>query len=169
MLGVVFVVVAVTALSGCLQGGKGTLVLQITVAPSLLNLTHVNVTISQVEVHMSAGGGNNTTAGWYIVVNESKTYDLINLTGVKEFFGSANLSAGMYTQVRLTVSSCVITVNGTEYNCTIPSKNIKLIKPFVIKANQTTTLTMDFDAQQSISETGSHKYVFKPVIKITQE
>ena len=31
-----------------------------------------------------------------------------------------------------------------------------------------TTLTMDFDAQQSISETGSHNYMFKPVIKITQ-
>jgi hypothetical protein len=46
---------------------------------------------------------------------------LINLIDVKEFFGSANLSAGMYTQIRLTVESCVITVNGTEYNCTVPS------------------------------------------------
>jgi len=169
MLCVVFTVVAVTALSGCLQGGKGTLVLQITDAPSMLNLTHVNVTISEVQVHMSAGAGNNTTAGWYTIENESKSYDLINLTGVKAFFGSANLSVGMYTQIRLTVDQCVITINGTEYNCTVPSKAIKLIKPFVIKANQTTTLTMDFDAQQSISETGSHKYMFKPVIKITQE
>lgn len=169
LLGVVFALVAVMAFSGCLQGGKGTLVLQITDSPSLLNLTHANVTISQVQVHMSAGGGNNTTAGWYTIVNESRTYDLINITGVKEFFGSANLSAGMYTQIRLTVDSCVITVNGTQYNCTVPSGAIKLIKPFLIKANQTTTLTMDFDAQKSITEKGNHKYVFTPVIKIIQE
>ena len=169
MLSVVFTVVAVTVFSGCLQSGKGTLIIQITDAPSLLNLSHVNVTISQEQVHMSAGGGNNTTAGWFTIVNESKTFDLINLTGVKAFFGSANLSAGMYTQIRLTVDQCVITVNGTEYNCTVPSGKIKLIKPFVIRANQTTTLTMDFVAQQSITEKGNHKYVFQPVIKIIQE
>jgi len=169
MAGVVFTVVAVTAFSGCLQSGKGTLVLQITDAPSSLNLTHVNVTISQVQVHLSAGGGNNTTAGWNTVVNESQTFDLINLTNVKAFFGSANLSAGMYTQIRLTVEQCIITVNGTEYNCTIPSKTIKLIKPFLIKANQTTTLTMDFNAQKSITEKGNQKYVFQPVIKVIQE
>jgi hypothetical protein len=169
MLGVVFTVVAVAGLSGCLQGGKGTLVIQITDAPSSLNLSHANVTISQVQVHMSAGGGNNTTAGWYTIVNESKTFDLINLTGVTAFFGNANLSVGMYTQIRLTVEACVITVNDTEYNCTVPSGAIKLIKPFVIQANQTTTLTMDFDAQKSITEKGDHKYMFQPVIKIIQE
>jgi hypothetical protein len=169
MLGVVFAVVAFTALSGCLQNGKGILVIQITDAPSSLNLSHVNVTISQVQVHMSAGGGNNTTAGWYTIVNESQTFDLINLTDVKAFFGSANLSAGMYTQIRLTIDQCVITINGTAYDCTVPSGKIKLIKPFVIKANQTTTLTLDFDAHQSISETGSGKYMFQPVITVIQE
>jgi len=169
LIGIVAVLAATTIFSGCLQSGKGILVLQITDAPGDLNITHANVTISQVQVHMSAGGGNNTTAGWYIVVNESQTFDLIALLDVKEFFGSANLSVGMYTQIRLTVEQCVITVNGTEYNCTVPSGAIKLIKPFVLKANQTTTLTMDFDAEESISETGNHKYKFKPVIKVIQE
>jgi hypothetical protein len=168
LLGVVLIVVGAVIFSGCLQGGKGTLVFKITDAPSSLNITHANVTISQVQVHMSAGGGNNSTAGWYTVVNESKTFDLIGLVNVTKFFGSANLSAGMYTQIRLTVEKCVITVNGTEYNCTVPSGKIKLIKPFVLKANQTTTLTMDFNAQKSITEKGNHKYVFSPVIKVIQ-
>lgn len=171
LLGVVLIVVgAVTfvSFSGCIQSGTGTLVFKITDAPSALNITHANVTISQVQVHLSAGGGNNTTAGWYTVVNESKTFDLIALLNVTEFFGSANLSAGMYTQIRLTVDRCVITVNGTEYNCTVPSGAIKLIKPFTLKTNQTTTLTMDFNAQQSITEKGNHNYTFKPVIKVIQ-
>jgi hypothetical protein len=168
LLGAVFTLVAVAAFSGCLSSGKGTLVLQIKDAPNLDNVTHVNLTISQVQVHVSAGGGNNTTAGWYTIVNESKTFDLISLANVTEFFGSANLSVGMYTQIRLTVDSCVITVNGTEYDCTVPSGAVKLIKPFTIRANQTTTLTLDFDAQQSIIETGSHHYLFQPVIKVIQ-
>ena len=163
------VAILVTTLSGCLQGGKGILIIQITDAPSSLNLSHVNVTISQVQIHRSAGGDNNTTAGWFTIVNGSKTFDLINLIDVKTFFGSSNLSAGMYTQIRLTIDLCVITVNGTEYNCTVPSGTIKLIKPFAIRANQTTTLTMDFDAQQSITEKGGHKYMFQPVIKVIQK
>ncbi|MCX6664159.1 MAG: DUF4382 domain-containing protein [Euryarchaeota archaeon] len=43
------------------------------------------------------------------------------------------------------------------------------MKPFVLKANQKTTMTMDFDAQDSIKENGNHKYTFKPVIKVIQE
>jgi hypothetical protein len=168
LLGVISIVVGAVALSGCLQGGTGTLVFKITDAPSSLNITHANVTISQVQVHLSAGGGNNTTAGWYTVVNESKTFDLIALLNVTEFFGSANLSTGMYTQIRLTVDNCVITVNGTEYSCKVPSEAIKLIKPFTLKANQTTTLTMDFNAQKSITENGNQHYIFTPVIKVIE-
>ena len=169
LLGVVLIVVGVVTFSGCLQSGTGTLVFKITDAPSALNITHANVTISQVQVHLSAGSGNNTTAGWYTVVNESKTFDLIALLNITEFFGSANLSTGMYTQIRLTVEKCVITVNGTEYHCTVPSGAIKLIKPFTLKANQTTILIMDFNVQKSITENGNQQYTFKPVIKVTQE
>jgi hypothetical protein len=165
---VALLLVASAFFSGCLQNGKGTLVLKITDAPSDLNITHANITISEVQVHMSAGGGNNSSAGWYTVVNDSRTFDLIALKNVTEFFGSANLSMGMYTQIRLTVDSCVITVDGIDYNCTVPSGKIKLIKPFVLKANQTTILTLDFDAQQSITENGNHHYIFNPVIKVTQ-
>jgi hypothetical protein len=168
-LGICAALIVATVFSGCLQQGTGELVLQITDAPSGLNITHANVTISQVQVHRSAGEGNNTTAGWFTVVNESRTFDLIALTNVTEFFGSANLSVGMYTQIRLTVESCIITVNGTEYDCKVPSEKIKLIKPFVLRANETLVLTLDFDAQESISETGSHTYLFQPVIKVIQE
>jgi hypothetical protein len=46
---------------------------------------------------------------------------------------------------------------------------IKLIKPIAVKANQMTTMTLDFDALESIKENGNHKYTFKPVIKVIQE
>ncbi|VVB62112.1 Uncharacterised protein [uncultured archaeon] len=168
ILGILGVLIGFSAFSGCIRSGTGQLVLNITDAPGDLNITRVNVTISKVMVHRSAAV-NNTTAGWEIIVNDSQTFDLISLINVKEFFGSANLSVGMYTQIRLTVESCVITVNGTEYNCTVPSGKIKLIKPFVLMPDQTITLTMDFDVQKSITEKGNNKYTFNPVIKVIRD
>jgi hypothetical protein len=156
-----------SAFSGCIRPGTGQLVLKITDDPGL-NITKAVVNISQVMVHRSASV-NNTTAGWEMIVNESQIFDLIALLNVTEFFGSTNLSAGMYTQIQLMIESCVITVNGTEYNCTVPSGAIKLINPFVLMPDQTITLTLDFDVQESITEKGNNKYTFNPVIKVIQE
>jgi hypothetical protein len=150
-----------------LQPVSGQLVLNITDYPGDLNITHANITISQVKVHRNTAA-NNTTAGWYTVVNKSQTFDLIVLQNVTEFFGSVNLSAGGYTQIRLVVEKVVLTVDGIEYNCKIPSNTIKLITPFNISANKKTNLTMDFDVQKSVHETGNNKFMFKPTIKIIQ-
>ena len=168
LIGIIAVLVTTTIFSGCIQNDTGVLILKITDIPSALNITHINVTISQVMVHRSAAV-NNTTAGWEMIVDESQMFDLIALTNATEFFGSANLSIGMYTQIRLIIEKCNITINGTIYDCTVPSDAIKLIKTFEIKANENTTLTMDFDANESITKTGNHTYKFQPVIKVIQE
>jgi len=167
ILAILGTLIGFSAFSGCIRSGTGQLVLNITDDPGL-NITKAVVNISQVMVHRSAAV-NNTTAGWEMIVNESQTFDLISLLNISEFFGSVTLSVGMYTQIRLTVESCVITVNGTEYDCKVPSGAIKLNKPFVLMPDQTITLTMDFDVQESVHETGNGKYMFNPVIKIIQE
>jgi hypothetical protein len=150
-----------------LQPVTGQLILNITDAPGDLNITHANITISQVKVHRNAAV-NNTTAGWYTVVNKSQTFDLIALQNVSKFFGSVNLNAGLYTQIRLCVEKVVLTIDGVEYDCKIPSNIIKLITPFNISGNKKTNLTMDFDVQESVHETGNNKFMFKPTIKIIQ-
>jgi hypothetical protein len=103
-----------------------------------------------------------------MVVNESQTFDLITLQNVTDLLGSVNLSVGWYTQIRLYIESVVLTIDGVEYDCKIPSNTIKLIKPFSISANATTILTLDFDVNQSVHETGNGKYTFNPTIKIIQ-
>jgi hypothetical protein len=155
-------------MSGCIKDGKGRLVLQITDEPGDLNITEALVTISSIKVHLGAGG-NNSTAGWYTIVDEQQTFDLIAIKDVKEFLGEKNLSAGIYTQIRLNVDKALVTINGTQYNLTIPSSNIKLIKGFWINESETTTLTLDFDVNQSVHKTGNDKYIFKPTIKVIQE
>lgn len=170
---IIGIVIGATVFSGCIQSGTGQLVLKITDDPDL-NISKANVTFSMVTVHLGifendSGNETNGTAGWYTVVNTTQTFDLIALQDVTALWGSANLSAGWYTQIRLYVDEAVLTIDGIEYNCTIPSHVIKLIKPFNITANETTTLILDFDVQKSVHETGNGKYIFKPTIKVIQE
>ena len=156
------------SLSGCLQEGTGTLILQITDAPGDLNITEALVTISNIDVHKSSWQ-NNTTADWFTVVQGPLTFDLIQLENVTDLLGSANISAGLYTQIRLYVDNALVTIDGTQYNLTIPSKTVKLIKPFIVENNETLVLILDFDIQKSVKVTGSGKYYMKPTIKVIQE
>ena len=162
----------IVGLSGCIQSETGTLVMQITDAPPDLNITKALVTISNVEVHL-AGANEDANAtnetGWFTIVKEEKTFDLIKIKDVKEFLGNSELKAGKYTQVRLNVDKALVTIDGTEYDLTIPSKTVKLVKPFNIVENQTTTLTLDFDAKESINSAGKDKYIMNPTIKVIQE
>jgi hypothetical protein len=168
IIAVGIILVSTSFLSGCIQTGEGTLVLQITDAPGDLNITEALVTISSIKVHLGSGG-NNSTAGWYTIVDEQQTFDLIAIKDVKEFLGEENLSSGIYTQIRLNIDKALVTINGTQYNLTIPSKNIKLIKAFWINNSETTILTLDFDVNESVHKTGNDKYIFKPTIKVIQE
>ena len=168
----IFIVVSIGMtglLSGCIFEGTGTLVMQITDAPGDLNITEALVTMSQVRVHYAGIDENGTIGEWITVVNNTQTFDLIALQDVKELFGTVELNAGWYTQIRLHVDSALVTIDGIQYDLEIPSKTVKLIKPFKIVDDQTTTLTLDFDVQKSVKSTGNNEYYFKPTIKVIQE
>ena len=173
---------------------KGTLVMQITDAPADLNIEKALVTISEVQVHV-AGEDNEevedavepevpetseetetteeveeeTKAGWFTVVAEEQTFDLMELVNVVDVLGQAELDTGKYAQVRLTLKEAKVTIDGEEHNLEVPSGKIKLVKGFDILAGETTTLTLDFDAQQSVIATGNGEYKLKPTIKILSE
>ena len=160
---------SLSILSGCIQEGTGTLVLQITDAPGDLNITEALVTISSVEVQFAGINENDTLGEWITIVEESQTFDLIAIQDATEFFGQENLSAGWYTQIRLNVDQALVTIDGVQYNLKISPNNVKFIKPFVVEDNETTTLTLDFDVQKSVHSTGNGKYIMRPTIKIIQE
>ena len=71
--------------SGCVQEGRGTLVLKITDAPGEFNISEALVTMSQVRVHYAGINETNTTGEWITIVNESQTFDLIQLQNVLFF------------------------------------------------------------------------------------
>ena len=167
------VVVAVTA---CQSENTGTLEVRLTDAPTDLAIEKAMITISDVSVHLAgtdeatnASNETDSTAGWKTIVSTPQIVDLMRLrNNVSTVLGSDELVAGKYTQVRLSVSKAVVTIDGVEYDLTVPSSSIKLIHPFTIVAGETTTLTLDFDALQSIRETGKGTYKLQPTIKVIQ-
>lgn len=148
--------------TGDVFAGNGRLVLQITDQP-LQNAEKAEVTISLVMVH-TAGAGNES--GWVPVMTLPKTFDLVAIKDVSEYLGEKSLDAGKYNQIRLDVSGASATISGVAYNLTIPSRTIKLVDSFEIHGNETTTLTLDFDAASSIHQEGAGKYSMKPTIKV---
>jgi len=126
-------------------------------------------TIAETEESEDVEEVEEKTAGWFTIVSEAQTFDLMELVGVADVLGSADLEEGKYTQVRLTLDSALITIDGEEFDLTVPSGKIKLVKGFDIVAGETTTLTLDFDAQESVIATGAGDYKLKPTIKILSE
>jgi hypothetical protein len=155
--------------SGCVQEGRGTLVLKITDAPGEFNISEALVTMSEVRVHYAGINETNTTGEWITIVNESQTFDLIQLENVTELFGEANLSAGWYTQIRLYVEQALVTIDGVQHDLEISPQHIKLIRPWKIVDGETLVLILDFDIQKSIHQTGNDRYKMKPTIKVIQE
>jgi hypothetical protein len=155
--------------SGCIQEGRGTLVLQITDAPGDLNISEALVTMSEVRVHYAGINETNQTGEWITIVNESQTFDLIQLQNATELFGTAELNTGWYTQIRLFVEEALVTIDGVQHDLEISPQHVKLIKPWKIQDNETLVLTLDFDVQKSIYKTGNDRYKMKPTIKVIQE
>jgi hypothetical protein len=148
----------------------------------------VLVTISEVQAHRDG-------AGWETVPfpddpatptpDTERTCDLKKLQGPVDFLGGGVLTAGHYTQIRLVVKKATIyfdvappetdpactaaapaLTSTNKADVTIPSGEVKLNRGFDLPADGTTTITLDFDGDKSINQTGTGTYVMSPVIAI---
>lgn len=175
------------ALTAC-GGGKVPVQMLLTDAPADLSLAKsVNVTIDEVKVHVAVTADTEAStpapedsdatetgegkSGWKTVCKESKTFDLLTLTGGKTtpMCGEAEIDQGKITQIRLPVSKAVIVwQDGSETVLDIPSadktgvKIVGLAKELKDDANE---IKLDFDAAASIQVTGT-SFSMKPTIKV---
>lgn len=154
---------------GCSKSTKnqfGTLKLFLTDAPAAFDA--VNVAVTRISVHPA---GDDDPNKWQVVSGEAQTVDLLTLqNGVEILFASHPLPAGTYTQIRLEVGSgSTVVTNSQTFPLIIPSgtqSGVKLVHPFTIIGGGTTSLLLDFDAEQSVVQTGVTTYVLVPVIKV---
>ena len=140
----------------------------------------VLVTFTEVSAHASGAGwqglpGDEAGA-------EQRMCDLKRLEDVTDLLGVGQLEAGHYTQLRLEVSrtrlywdnpstgpACATTITApllTFSEATVPSGTIHLNRQFTIDPGETTTITLDFDGDKSIKQTGNGKYMMQPVIAV---
>lgn len=146
----------------------GILEVRVTDAPAEYEVSAIYVTIANLEVHRSG-----EEADWTMIIEESKTFELLELEGVEEILGAQEIEVGHYTQIRMDVESVKATIDGKDKDVFLPSGKLKIVVvgSFEIEAEKTTILTLDFDADKSLVFLGSGEVNFKPVIKliITEE
>lgn len=148
------------------ETGQGQL--KITMVDSPAEYDEVNIVVTRVEVHRA---NNDSTNGWFVINNNTATYDLLRLrNGASVILGNNYLDAGSYSQIRLIIGTgSNIVVDGVTYPLEIPSgeqTGVKLNHAFEIQSGVIYELILDFDAEHSIMLTGNGQYKLKPVIRL---
>lgn len=177
---------ALFALGAC--SARGSLALRISDAPpDTSKIASVFVTLSKVEVHLadvdetkdgdpadtSIDGDNK----WVAVPLAAAEFDLIQLQGdATAALSELDLPEGKITQIRLFIDSAgrneVVLKSGETCAMNVQAispTGIKINHPFKaydVKSGMITTVVLDFDLQESVSQEGACSYSLKPVIKI---
>jgi hypothetical protein len=139
----------------------------------------VLVTFSEVSAHRSGEGGFTPIP---ILSGTTRTCDLKQLVSSTDVLGAGVLPAGHYTQIRITVTSATLYFDNTAPSpacaggiaapggrsaaVTVPSGEIRLNRPFDVADGANTVITLDFDGDASIHQTGNGGYIMQPVVSV---
>lgn len=117
----------------------------------------IQIKVKEVEIHKAEDGK------WITIVPETQEFDLLKVSGVEQLLGSRSVEPGNYTQIRLQVTEAIVTIGTSKVIAVVPSGELKLAGSFRIDAGKTTALTVDFDAEKSITIAGTGEAVIRPV------
>jgi hypothetical protein len=145
---------------------QGTIRMSVTDATGPFDAVHL--VVDSVEVH---GTGADTVGGWEVLRADSTTFDLVQLqNGVMAPLATGMVPAGTYHMIRLMLGpGSTVVVNGVSHPLVIPSglqSGLKLVTDFTVPAGGATDLVLDFNANQSVVETGSGTFILNPVVRV---
>ncbi len=158
------IITAIIVILGYFYFNQVTTGLQLRITDAPGDMESLLLSISQVRV--------NSPSGWIVVNDKPQTFDLINLNrlGLSSLIGDVALEPGRYEQIRLSIDSAIVKINGVNYLVTIPSRELKIISGFNIENGKKTILTLDFDAQNSINLNENNQgYKLRPTVKVLYE
>jgi hypothetical protein len=125
----------------------------------------VNVDIKEVRIKSASD-----TAQWIALNTNAGIYNLLDFqNGVDTLLATGTVSSDTLKEIRFILGDDnSVMVDSVVYPLTTPSAQqsglkIKIDKSLNLDIN---TLTLDFDAEQSVHQTGNGGYMLKPVIKI---
>ena len=166
-------------LAGCGGGGSGpsttastgTLRVAMVDAPAL-DIASLDVTISQVQAHISDTGNADDTDESHFKTLSSGAQSINLFPGTvkaEALLGSGTLPSGRYSQIRLLVTSATVTNKaGQTFPVTVPGgsqSGLKVNVDYSINSNNINTVLLDFDIAHSLIQQGNGNYRLKPVIK----
>ncbi|CAN5450863.1 hypothetical protein BH09BAC1_BH09BAC1_07650 [soil metagenome] len=146
------------------MGGQANMQVRMTDAPG--PYVAVNVDVQAVEM--------STDQGWVSMNVHGGIYNLLDYRGgVDTLIAYGPINAGRVEQIRLILGpNNTIVVGPATYDLETPSaeqSGLKLNVHTNVVAGESYTILLDFDAARSIVETGSGKYILKPVIRTILE
>lgn len=151
--------------------GTGTSTSTATGTSTGIGNTSITASVSvsaSASVSASSSTGPSSEAGWIVLFSSATgvDVDLMNTTGAQAaFLGEADLAAGHYQQIRLTVlSAWGIKDDGSRVNITVSSGTVKVVKGFDVEGGMETRITLDVDLGKSLKEQGNGSYRLTPVI-----
>lgn len=141
--------------------GTSRLNIRMTDAPAAYQ--EVNVDIQQIEVHVEG-------SGWTTMPTNAGVYNLLTLTnGIDTLLSSGTVPSGLISQIRFKLGPAnSIKANGVVYPMKTPSamqSGLKIQVHQNLEADYTYDILLDFDANQSVVQTGNGDYKLKPVIR----
>lgn len=144
--------------------GTGTLTIYLTDAPTAL-FDSVNIIFSQVSAHIDSQ--------WITVRGDTVKVNLLDLSnGNTIMFGSADVPAGKYTQIRIRIDDAYVVIDGQRHPLDVPSgakTGLKLGPQFTVASGSTYEMVVDFDANRSIVVMGppnNPRYKLKPHLRV---
>ncbi|RLI39361.1 hypothetical protein DRO69_14375 [Candidatus Bathyarchaeota archaeon] len=141
----------------------GTLIIKLTDAPA--NITHLNVTITNVSVQRV----EDDTETWvdlpFVDGVSSVSLDLLELQNITKDLSVADIPSGNYTKIRLGIGEANVTyAEGGWAPVNVPSGKIDVIVRFEIEGGEVRTLLIDMWLDWiAISKSGN----LRPVLKAT--
>lgn len=100
------------------------------------------------------------------MISEPQTFDFVKLEGIEAVLGSTPLEPGRYNQIRLNIVEATVTIEGEDRDATVPSGRLRLVGSFELVADETTLVTLDFDAEKSVVLRGTMDPLIRPVVKL---
>lgn len=145
------------------KSGDVTLNIRLTDGPG--DYQQVNVDIQEIRIKTT-----NDTAQWVTLATNAGVYNLLDFqNGVDTLLATGTMSTDTLKEVRFILGdNNSVMVDSVLYDMDTPSAQesglkVKVNKHLNLDIN---TLVLDFDAEQSVLQTGNGGYKLKPVIKV---
>jgi hypothetical protein len=96
--------------------------------------------------------------------------DLLTLTDSSILLATHAVEAGEYEyiMVELDETRSSIAIDFLDMSLRIPSEKIKVLGSFQVTEDGTTTVTLDFDARQSVQQLGNGAWLMTPIIVMAE-